>query len=460
MPSDLISEGVRTVESGEAKIPWYLIPFDERGRCTGPATRQELLDMVRAGGFTNIFLFSHGWNNTWKDATAAYEGFIRGFMQMRKERNLSLPPDYKPLLVGVFWPSIILVTSDEKAPQIAAGGLEAADGLSTEQRELQRLSRGLPDDRAERLYELAQRDALTAAEAAELGRILMGELPEAEADPLADIPPTSGGAAVEQIVGALAEQAGAAAPAAESGDLSDFGSAVSGAAAPAGGPEAASWVGDLAKRILPRDAIRVFTVYQMKDRAGVVGARGVAPLLVDLLGASAARVHLIGHSYGSKVVLSATCFPAKLPRKVDSVLLLQPAISHLCFAKDVPKRHGPGGYRAAFERVRLPILSTFSANDFPLTRVFHLAVRREGDLGELQIAAPGQPPSVYAALGGFGPRGAGETLMKIIPDGGARYALGDGAPRVYGLDGTATISGHGAISNLSTWWALYNQLAS
>src|SRR5262249_20366008 len=163
---------------------------------------------------------------------------------------------------------------------------------------------------------------------------------------------------------------------------------------------------------------------------------------------------------GGRALLPPLAAPAALPRPVDSLLLLQPAVSHLCFAREVPKRHGPGGYRAALDRVHLPILSTYSGNDFPLTQVFHLALRRQDDLGELKIAAPGEPPSVYAALGGFGPRGAGETLRKIIADTQSRYALGAGAPRLYGLDGTATIGSHGGISNLSTWWALYNQVAS
>ena len=104
------------------------------------------------------------------------------------------------------------------------------------------------------------------------------------------------------------------------------------------------------------------------------------------------------------------------------------------------------------DRVNKPILSTFSAHDFPLTRVFHLAVRRSGDLGEAQIAAD-EPPSKYAALGGFGPRKAGEKLIDVL-DRPQKYALGDA--RVYGIKATRTIPGHGDVSNESTWWALYN----
>jgi hypothetical protein len=122
----------------------------------------------------------------------------------------------------------------------------------------------------------------------------------------------------------------------------------------------------------------------------------------------------------------------------------------------VPGSDRPGGYRVALDRVESPVLSTFSSHDVPLTKVFHLAVRRGDDLGEAQIAAAGEPPSKYAALGGFGPRKAGERLIEIRKHP-SRYELG-GPTRIYGLDGSKdkVIDGHGGISNEATWWALYN----
>ena len=78
-------------------------------------------------------------------------------------------------------------------------------------------------------------------------------------------------------------------------------------------------------------------------------------------------------------------------------------------------------------------------------------MRRKDDLGEMRIA--GEPPSKYAALGGFGPRHSGEALVDIL-DVNQPYQLNQGA-RVVGLRGTRTIAGHGDISNELTWWALY-----
>ena len=52
-------------------FPYYIIPFDKNGACEGPRTRQHLID--NAANYTDLFLFSHGWNNDWTVATERYE---------------------------------------------------------------------------------------------------------------------------------------------------------------------------------------------------------------------------------------------------------------------------------------------------------------------------------------------------------------------------------------------------
>jgi hypothetical protein len=216
--------------------------------------------------------------------------------------------------------------------------------------------------------------------------------------------------------------------------------------------EALTAAGGFLERLDPRNLLKPFTVWQMKDRAGVIGAHGVAPLLEALLARSTARVHLIGHSYGCKVVMTAVSKPASLTRNVESALLLQPAVSHYAFAPNVPGRNVPGGFHVALKRVNRPIVATFSPHDTPLRRVFHVAVRRHDDLGELQ-AADGTVPK-YGALGGFGPQASNATVVNISP-AGSEYDL-SGSARIIGIDGTGTIKGHGDISQPVTWWMAYS----
>ncbi len=94
---------------------------------------------------------------------------------------------------------------------------------------------------------------------------------------------------------------------------------------------------------------------------------------------------------------------------------------------------------AALDRVFRPILCTFSQHDAPLHRFFHLILRRDQDLGEMQIAAAGEPPSRFAALGGYGPRSSDERLVDVLDaaaiDAGDRYDLSSMIPLI-GIDAT------------------------
>jgi hypothetical protein len=220
-------------------------------------------------------------------------------------------------------------------------------------------------------------------------------------------------------------------------------------------PEQAGWSG-----LDPRGLLRMGSVWRMKARAGTVGTYGVAPVLARLLETNA-RIHLAGHSFGARVVLSAVA--AQPPsRPAYSMLLLQPAVNRWCFADNVAMTGRVGGYRSVLDRVERPIISTMSSADKPLHEFFHLAVRGDS-LGEVKPAAVGDTER-YGALGGYGPAGLGPLMREhplVILTPGTRYDL-NGPVRVLAVDGSArdgnapAISGHGDICNGYTWWALHN----
>jgi hypothetical protein len=152
-------------------------------------------------------------------------------------------------------------------------------------------------------------------------------------------------------------------------------------------------------------------------------------------------------------VMTALCSLPDGRRPVESVLLLQPAVSMYAFADPVPERNVPGGFRIGLKRARRPIVSTYSAQDSALHAGFHLAVRRHDDLGELQAAGDGVP-SKFGALGGFGPLAAGAAIEQIrLPV--AAYTFGT-TGGVIGMESTGFITGHGDISNEATWWLSYS----
>lgn len=443
---------------GGMKAPLYIIPFDKDGLCTGPQTRKALVQAVKTGGFSDVFLFSHGWNNDWPTATQRYRDFFAAFRKVREQHG-GTPEGYRPLLVGVFWPSTALVFGEEKGPDFAGGPVgggpddEEVKALTEATDEI---ARQLDPAVRERFYELATAEALTQAEATELASLLL-PFYLGEADPeegKADLDAEALVAQWRQLPDEAADEEDEnEAPRKKPKMVGVIG-------VPTAGPQAAGGIGSLIG--FPRQAVRAFTVYQMKDRAGVVGAKGVAPLLRDLL-TGGTEVHLIGHSYGCKVVLSAICGgPPLADGAVASLLLLQPAVNFWCFAKDVDGEGFPGGYRDAFRAVRQPILQTWSKHDVPLHRTFHLAVTRKKDLGEVKAAGPLHPER-YGALGGWGPRGCPEAEAKTLPlpKVGETYPdLSAETPQLYALDGGGndTVMGHGDVTSPHAAWALLQQV--
>jgi hypothetical protein len=481
MPAPLPAGPLRSIKTREGfDAPFYVIPFDERGLCTGPATRTDLLasaaDPVR--DFSDIVLFSHGWNNDWSVALDRYDNFLGGFAAMRRSRDLAPPDPWRPLLVGIFWPSTAWVFGEEeRGPEIAAGGGgdEHAAAQAAEQAELTALAAGLDEADARKLYALAQSASLDAAAAGELAELVAPML-AADDELGGDAAPSAAElAAIWRTSATLDGAGGRVGGSSGNGDgsaggggaagLEEFGTVGGGASLGAGGageggPEAAG----LLDLVDPRKVLRLLTVWRMKDRAGLVGRHGVGPLLRELLLTSSARVHLVGHSFGAKVMLSALADESP-QRPVRSMLLLQPAVSHLCFAPAgrVPRTDRAGGYHAVPGRVELPVATTFSRHDKALHDLFHLMLRRERDLGEAEIAAPDEPPSRFAALGGYGPREAGQQL-RTLPAVGEDLDLPANLPLlgldgdVLDADGRPRISGHGDISHSATWWTMYKLL--
>ena len=412
-------------------IQFSMLSFDKRGASIAPDTQAETVAELATFEATDVFLFSHGWNTDSETATRKYEEFILGYQDFRSANDLGSPEGYKPVLIGIHWPSASFVFDYEGPPDMAADGptpLTRADmeALAVFDDELATVD-------AEALRSLAEADGTPDAQLAALLAPLLHEpdevgAPAVTADQLLALWGPDGGRDFDGRgeFGAIRQPAGGVAPA-----------------------------GIFAKA---RDVIRQATVWLMKDRAGRVGARGVATLLHDLqVAAPNARFHLIGHSYGCKLLLSA--LTAKVPaRPVDSLLLLQAAVNGRCFA---PNRGdgSPGGYRPALARVQQPILVTFSDKDTSLRKLFHWIMRRPDDLGEIAIAGGDDeevPPSPYCALGGWGPMNTTNdttwTDMKHEPD---LYDLA-GAKDILAVRANSDITSHGDIANAGSYWALYS----
>jgi hypothetical protein len=443
------------------QMPAWLLRFDQHGACTSPVTRAKLMDQLRAAPPSDILLFSHGWNEDFDSAAGMYAALLRQFETLCEDHPTGRR--INPLFIGIHWPSIWLSSND--GPAIASGGGGAhAEGLLLMLVDKVVASGGVAG--RERVFALLAAPSIDDADAAELARLIAPAFGLMSDEGAA----LSGHNTVADDVLAMMRAMDAAwrgAPIAPPADINNF--SIPPDAGPASSTPSGVQMAGGPVKLNPLVALRLFSLFQMKNRAGTVGSGGVAALLRDLLAfagagnASGPRVHGIGHSFGCKVLLSAIC-AEPLPRPLDSLLLLQPAVSHLCFADAVPGTNRPGGYREALSNTRVlpPIISTYSRNDKPLHKFFHLAVRRDGDLGEALIAADaeftsaGAPPSRFAALGGYGPRRAGQKLVESLPAAGTALVLPQPAPPIVAFDGSAgAINSHGDVVSPAAAWALH-----
>lgn len=423
-------------------VPFHAITYDKNGVCTSPATRDAVLRLIRDGGYSDTILFSHGWNNDWDDAMRLYRAFMEGVCAMADQRGDVLPGGLKPLFLGVSWPSAALLWPWEETPDLAVGTPEPV----VESADAELLREDMDPDEAEALTAfLAGKDTITGAELSQLSELLAPQFAHPDEDETE---------ASAQFTARDLEHTFRSADILAEGPEDDDGGFDSGGTiddAPTDGVQAAG--GPFSGVFGLRKVLRMATVLKMKDRGGVVGANGVAELLQRLLGETGTRLHIVGHSYGAKVTMTALS-RVQAPRAVESVLLLQPAVNHLAFARDVEGR--PGGFRKVLERCRKPVLTTRSKNDIPLRHVFHLAVRRRSDLGEMQFASG---VNQFAAMGGYGPHelAPGELLEVTLPDRGITYPDLSGHA-VIDLNGDGRITGHSDVTNPYTFWAMLQNL--
>lgn len=416
------------IAAGTRRVPLYLVQFDKNGACTSPLARAAVIEAAQSRDYPDVYVFAHGWNNGFDASLELFTNFFQRFLELRP-----IDPLWKPLFVGIQWPSIALVFPWERGPKIA----DDTD-IDFQRRATEELLAHLPDTERVRFKTLTARDALSESERNELLQFTASALASTSSSEIGEDRP----AAADLLQAWRALQASATTQ-----NVGEFGFAEESDAAPlSAGLEVLD----------PRNLIRVATVYTMKDRAGIIGSTALGPL-IEQLASTGAQVRLIGHSFGARIVLAALA-TASLDQPVRSALLLQPAVNQYCLAEAglVPTSVNAGGFRDALTHLRLPIYSTFSAKDFPLHDTFHLSLRRAKDLREAAIA--GGAPSIYCALGGYGPRGLrAHTVMTTEIQDSDRYSFTPGT-RLLALDGSRDrINGHGDITNRYACWALVDQ---
>ena len=175
--------------------------------------------------------------------------------------------------------------------------------------------------------------------------------------------------------------------------------------------------------------LNLMTWTTMKNLAGVVGRNGLAPAIETChKELPAARIHLIGHSLGARLVTTACRQP------IDSLSLLQPAFSHYGFSPE-------GFFRNVIDSriVAGPIIATFSRLDTVIGTAYALASRLTRD----RLQSLGDPTDPYGGLGHNGAQRTPESIVQIL-----QPPYNFQPNRIHCLDGSShLITSHDDVTN-------------
>ncbi|MFJ6722183.1 MULTISPECIES: serine-threonine protein kinase [unclassified Streptomyces] len=342
--------------TGVGVAPYAELVFDSDGD-PAPGTGTAL-DGMEA---TDLLVFAHGWNSEPTTSTLLYDRFFAPFPGL-------VGPAVRLGYAGVLWPSIRF--ADEPIPDFDPRGLAGAlaePGFGTAldpdtRRALGQFWPGRAEE-LDRIAELLEDRPESQAAFVEFGA-LVRELAGVAAVPAAtgeDIPAMFTEDVLEvcrRFTEALIESGGAA----NRADLS------------LGGGMRALWGG-------AKEVLRQATYYEMKKRAGVIGERGLGPVLARLATRRPAlRVHLVGHSFGGRVVSFSLRAVPDDARYVKSLTLLQGAFSHYAFTDRLPHDKSRGGALHGLQRaVDGPVVACHSSYDTALKVFYPLASRMAGD---------------------------------------------------------------------------------
>jgi pimeloyl-ACP methyl ester carboxylesterase len=198
------------------------------------------------------------------------------------------------------------------------------------------------------------------------------------------------------------------------------------------------------------------TYYQMKERAGIVGRKGVHKLLREIRQQRPdLKLHLIGHSFGGRLVTAAVDGPANQEAvKVDSMTLLQAAFSHTGFAKKFDGTKDGLFRRVITEhRVEGPILITYT-NDTAVGLAYPIASRIAG-----QIASGlGDKNDQFGGIGRNGAQKTPEASDGRLFAVGADYEFKAG--QVYNLSADEFIENHSDIVKPAIAYAVLSAVAT
>lgn len=452
-------------------LPFWTIEFQKNGQPTDASAVDQFINEVKARNLSDLFLFSHGWNNDRTVALALYQRFFEEMSRILSDNNFPKKNRSATIgLAGVIWPSILW--PDDAASNttaILSGGVGGAVGVGAGGPPVAAVATpGEVREELNKVYDAGQQQTLLNElinlleqqpkndDAVSEFRSKMAALLASEpADTPADHKqPDYAEGAISQLsdnewrdlLGVLASDPNLPQESTGGGAAFDHFNTL--------------WKG-------AKQALRIATYWQMKQRAGIIGKEGLGANILTRLAnhANKTRINLLGHSFGARLVsFSLAGLPAPRsdsPSPIKSLFLLQGALSHYAFADRLPHDlTRSGALKGMADRVDGPLLTTHSLMDLAVGISYPAASFLNRD----DAAAMAMDPSLrWGAMGHDGAQAVNATGVDLLPPG-ATYPFKPG--QWLNLDGNTIIihgglpsGAHSDIVHPATAWAALSAAA-
>jgi hypothetical protein len=436
-------------------FPYAEVQYTKDGAVHDAGEVAALMRQPEGGSVTDLFVIAHGWNNHMDEARSLYRDF---FGHVRAEQDAGRVPGAAGrgyAVLGVLWPSKKFADKELIASGAAGASSAVTDTVLLEQ--LDDLKGVFSDPRADDKLEQAKRlvgdleDKRSAR--IQFADLLRSMLPADAADD-EDASTSLFELRGDQVMERLSKPVLPARPA--SGGTGGSAARIGDPASPAGG---AAGIGRFFSGIksAARNLMNFATYYQMKERAGTVGRQGLSPLLHDIRARRPdLKLHLIGHSFGGRLVTAAAAGRDDRPVvKPDTLVPLQAAFSHHGFARRFDGTRD-GFFRRVVENqlVAGPVVITCTRNDRAVGLAYPLASLIAG-----QVAAElGDKNDLYGGIGRNGAQKTPEAVDGTLLAAGGAYAFQAGS--LYNLKADQFISDHSDICGDEVAHALLTAVAA
>lgn len=410
---------------------YYLINYDKDGNeriaDDGQKLSQIVLDELKNGAYTDVIVMSHGWMGDIPSAIAQYDKWMSNLFTCTADIAAikAKRPDFKPLFVGLHWPSLPFGDEDN------GGSFGINPGSLGTDTEAGKVIQANVDEYAARLGD-------TPEIRKHLETIITAAIDEHD-----DLPDEVRDAYLALNAAAGVSEADAEGRSFDAGQIFREAVEQEDEEMLAGSFSKSSFFGKL---LAP---LQTFSFWTMKNRArsfGESGANGLLRAMQQVVKASGreARFHLMGHSFGCAVV---TAMAAGKPGDatpqgaVSSMTLLQGALSIWAYCPNIPHDPGTPGYFSSMIknlRVTGPIVTSQSEHDRAVGVFYKLGAGIAG-----QVSFGTKFPKI-GGLGAFGIQGLDNIAtgleMKAVDQA---YDFKSG--KIYNLESSNVIKNGGGV---------------